>query len=218
MEQSGTCGWPAPRTWRSCSWLRGAGLGCILLVPPDEEEEKEEAPEDFFWSSSSPRLATFLCSSATSSSSPLCSLCSHSTCGHSCCAAETGTHCATFSVLVQFWLVMLVTMHLGCVPLGCRRPRSSTSWPVWTRRAVGSLRFFLVTMPLALCSSWFSSGPGCSTSWPIWTKRKVTQFLLVTMPLTLFRRDSTGAVLGQFLGLLCATTGALVQGQFLDRC
>ena len=36
--------------------------------------------------------------------------------------------------------------------------------------------------------------------------------------LALFRRDSTGAVLGQFLGPLCATTGALVQGQFLDKC
>ena len=132
---------------------------------PDEEEEKdekEEAPEDFFWSSSSPRLATFLCSSATSSSSPLCSLCSSSTCGHSCCAAETGTHRATFSVLVQFWLVMLVTMHLGCVPLGCRRPRSSASWSVWTGRTVAvacTRPVLLVTIHFALCSFPWLAGP-----------------------------------------------------------
>ena len=57
--------------------------------------------------------------------------------------------------ILRPWLVMLVAMRLGCVPLGCCRPRSSASWPVWTRRTVAvacSRLVLLVTMHLALCS------------------------------------------------------------------
>ena len=116
-------------------------------------------------------------------------------------------------------LLVLVGVHCRA-PLGCRRPKMLHIMAGVDQKGSWFAQgwFFLVTMLLALCSSWFSSGPGCSTSWPVWTKRTVTQFLLVTMPLALFRRDSIGAVLGQFLGPLCATTGALVQGQFLDKC
>ena len=115
--------------------------------------------------------------------------------------------------------LVLVGVHCRA-PLGCRRPKMLHIMAGVDQKGCWFAQgwFFLVKMPLALFSSWFSSGPGCSTSWSVWTKRTVTQFLLVTMPLALFRRDSTGAVLGQFLGPLCAMTSALVQGQFLDKC
>ena len=79
-----------------------------------------------------------------------------------------------------------------------------------------ALLVLLVTIHLALCSLLSTPGPRCSASWPVCTRRTVTQYLLVMMPLALFCCDSTGAVLGQFIGPLCATTGSLVQGPFLD--
>ena len=57
-------------------------------------------------------------------------------------------------------LVMLVTMRLGCVPLGCRRP--SSSWPLWTRRTVEvacTRLTMLVTMHFALSSLPWFAGP-----------------------------------------------------------
>ena len=55
---------------------------------------------------------------------------------------------------------VLVTIRLGCVPLGCRRP--SSSWPLWTRRtvAVACTRLvLLVTIHFALFSLPWFAGP-----------------------------------------------------------
>ena len=72
--------------------------------------------------------------------------------------------------LAQFWLVMLVTMHFGCVPLGCRRPRSAASWSVWTRRTV---------MPrLVICPGWLC-----------WLRCASAVFLLVVAGQDLGRYD-----------------------------
>ena len=81
------------------------------------------------------------------------------------------------------------------------------SWPLWTRRtvAVACIRLvLLVTMHLAVCSSW-SAGP-CSLS-------TETGMHSANCAAALPRGDGTGAVLGQFIDPLCATTGALVQVQ-----
>ena len=78
-------------------------------------------------------------------------------------------------------LVMLVTIRLGCIPLGCRRPRSSASWPVWTRRTVAvafTRLVLLVTTDLALCSLPWLARPRCLAAWPVWPQRQLRAFSL----------------------------------------
>ena len=72
-------------------------------------------------------------------------------------------------------------------------PRCSASWPLWIRRtstrsssalAVACARLVLlvcVSMPLALCFDWFSSGPECSALWPVWTRRTVARGVQVCL-------------------------------------
>ena len=52
-----------------------------------------------------------------------------------CTASAVSVHAASSSTTVV-WLVMLVSMRLGCVPLGWLGPRFSASWPVWSRWTV----------------------------------------------------------------------------------
>ena len=82
-------------------------------------------------------------------------------------------------------------------------PRCSASWPVWIRRIfrhVQGLVCWYLTMSLALCSSWFVSGP----KMPV---------IMAGMDHRTVMWRFTGAVLGQ--GLLharwCAMSGVMVQ-------
>ena len=92
-----------------------------------------------------------------------------------CCAVVLAFRARVDTGSLRPWLVMLVTMRL----LGCRRPRSSASLPVWSRRTVAvafTRLVLLVTMHLALCSLPWLARPRCSASRPVWPERQLRAF------------------------------------------